>query len=203
MSRAVIASVLIVALALFPSQSVSAQTEQGCQAGEAPHFRFGFADLKTHIGDPMGEPITCEFSDPQGTGDVHQRTTTGLAFWRKSTNTPTFTDGFDHWANTPGGWTTWTGASVDPPGVASTTPAASGGGAPYPEFVVQSFIQGCEGLNPDNQRKAACGCAINKIQASYSLADFLNFSAQIVQQGTLPQDLTTIVLQCVLQDLTG
>jgi hypothetical protein len=201
MSRALIASLLITTLALFPSASVSAQTAEGCQPGEAPHFTFGFADLHAQIGDAMGDPVTCEFSDPNGTGDVHQRTTTGLAFWRKTTNTPTFTNGFEHWANTPNGWVTWTGASVDPPGTAGGQPPS--GGTPYPDIVVQSFRQGCEGQNPDDGRKAACSCAINKIQAQYALADFLNLSAQIVQQGTLPQELTTLVLQCVLEQLGG
>ena len=201
MSRAIVVSLLIAALALFPAPSVAAQSAEGCQPGETPHFTFGFADLKTQIGDAMGDAVTCEFSDPNGTGDVHQRTTAGLAFWRKSTNTPTFTDGFDHWANTPSGWVTWTGASVDPPGT-SGSPVAASGGQPYPDFVVQSFLFGCQGQSPDDGRKAACGCAINKIQASYSLADFLNVSAQIAQQGTLPQELTTIVLQCVLEQLS-
>jgi hypothetical protein len=203
MSRAVIASFLVAALALFPASSVAAQTAQGCQPGEVPHFTFGFADLKAEIGDAMGDPVTCEFSDPTGTGDVHQRTTTGLAFWRNSTNTPTFTNGFDHWANTPDGWVTWTGASVDPPISAVASPVPTGNAQPYPDFVVQSFMFGCEGQNPDDGRTAACGCAINKIQTTYTLTDFLNISTQIAQQGTLPQELTNIVLQCVLDQLTG
>jgi hypothetical protein len=204
MSRAVVTTILIAVVALFPAQATAAQTAQGCQAGEAPHFLFGFADLKMQVGAAMGEPVTCEFSDPNGTGDVHQRTTTGLAFWRKSTNTPTFTNGFDHWANTPGGWVTWTGASVDPPATAGAPAATTAsGGTPYPDVVVQGFRMGCEGQNADIGRRAACGCAIGKIQATYSLADFLNLSAQIVQQGSLPQDLTSIVLQCVLEQLTG
>jgi predicted metalloprotease len=64
----------------------------------------------------MGQPVTCEFSDPNGSGDVHQQTSTGLAFWRKSTNTPTFTNGSQHWALTPQGLLTWLGTSIDPPG---------------------------------------------------------------------------------------
>jgi hypothetical protein len=59
--------------------------------------------------------LTCEFADPTGSGDVHQQTTRGLAFWRKGTNTPTFTDGSNHWGKTPQGWVEWTGISVDPP----------------------------------------------------------------------------------------
>jgi hypothetical protein len=197
MSRAVIASVLIAALALLPSQALAAQTAAGCQPGEAPRFTFGFADLKTQLGSTMGDPLTCEFSDPDGTGDVHQRTTTGLAFWRKVSNTPTFTNGFEHWANTPAGWVTWTGSNVDPPSASTAS-----GGAPYPDVVIQGFLLGCEGSSPDGQRKSACACAINKIQATYSLTDFVNLSTQIVQQGALPQELTTLVVQCVLEQQT-
>src|SRR5690348_15579415 len=149
MKRAFLAGALVVGLVLVPSEAVAAQTAQGCQAGESPNFTFGFADLKAQIGDAMGNPLTCEFSDPGGTGDVHQRTSTGLAFWRKSTNTPTFTDGFNHWAQTPGGWVTWTGASVDPPAVANV----------YPDAIVQGFLGGCERTNPgDLQLTAACEC---------------------------------------------
>ncbi len=72
----------------------------------------------------MGTPTTCEYADPAGTGDVHQDTTTGLAFWRKSTNTPTFTNGFDHWALTEQGITYWTGSTVDPPVAAPGTAGA-------------------------------------------------------------------------------
>jgi hypothetical protein len=63
----------------------------------------------------MGNAQTCEYSDPRGTGDVEQITSAGLAFWRKSANTPTFTNGSEHWANTPAGWVSWTGDSIDPP----------------------------------------------------------------------------------------
>ena len=57
----------------------------------------------------MGGAITCEFADPNGTGDVHQQTTKGLAFWRKRSNTPTFTNGYDHWALTTAGLVHWIG----------------------------------------------------------------------------------------------
>ena len=91
------------------------QATNRCAPGVSPKFTFGFADLKTRLGDAMCEPLTCEFADPNGTGDVHQQTTRGLAFWRKGTNTPTFTNGSQHWGSTPRGWVEWTGSSVDPP----------------------------------------------------------------------------------------
>jgi predicted metalloprotease len=81
-----------------------------------PHYEAGFAALHTLLGEQMGEATSCEFGDPNGSGDVHQQTSRGLAFWRKSTNTPTFTDGFQHWALTDEGPLYWTGSSIDPPG---------------------------------------------------------------------------------------
>jgi hypothetical protein len=95
--------------------SAPAALSNRCAHGVAPRFSLGFADLKARLGDAMGEPLTCEFADPNGTGDVHQQTTKGLAFWRKGTHTPTFTNGAQHRGNTPRGWVEWTGTSVDPP----------------------------------------------------------------------------------------
>ena len=109
-----------------PIVAAPAAAAEGCSAGQVPSYVFGFADLKAHIGAAMGDPVTCEFPDPNWTGDIHQRTTTGLAFWRKATNTPTFTDGWRHWGRTPAGWVEWTGSSIDP--VAGETPAAGQAG---------------------------------------------------------------------------
>jgi hypothetical protein len=96
-----------------PARATQNQTR--CAPGQTPKFVFGFADLKARLGSSIGDPVTCEFADPNGTGDVHQQTTKGLAFWRKGSNTPTFTNGNEHWGHTPGGWVYWTGESVDPP----------------------------------------------------------------------------------------
>ncbi len=86
-----------------------------CPAGVAPDFAAGFAVLKANLGDSMGAAMTCEFGDPLGSGDVLQETSTGLAFYRVSTNTPTFTDGWNHWGLTGDGMVYWTGGSIDPP----------------------------------------------------------------------------------------
>jgi hypothetical protein len=61
----------------------------------------------------MGNPVECEHANPDN-GDTLQNTTTGLAFYRKSTNTPTFTNGTEHWALTTEGEVYWTGGSIDP-----------------------------------------------------------------------------------------
>jgi hypothetical protein len=90
-----------------------------CGSGQKPTFSLGFASLNAQLGDVLGDPTTCEFADPNGSGDMLQQTTNGLAFWRKSSNTPTFTNGSDHWALTPTGLVQWTGSSVDPPTAAT------------------------------------------------------------------------------------
>jgi hypothetical protein len=73
-----------------------------CEAGKQPEFAFGFAQLKARLGDKMGDPIECEHTNVDN-GDSLLQTTTGLAFYRKATNTPTFTNGFEHWALTAQG----------------------------------------------------------------------------------------------------
>jgi hypothetical protein len=92
-----------------------AQADTHCPSGQQPLFSGGFAQLKGLLADWQGDPISCEFADPRGNGDVLQQTNTGLAFWRKSTNLPSFTNGIDHWALTSAGLLYWSGASIDPP----------------------------------------------------------------------------------------
>jgi hypothetical protein len=110
LADAMVVSLALVVAAVLPAL---AQSDTGCQ-GAAVHYVFGFATLYSRLADWMGDPLTCEFADPNGTGDVHQRTTQGLAFWRKSTNTPTFTNGNEHWALVGEGMVYWTGSSIDP-----------------------------------------------------------------------------------------
>ncbi|HLZ30142.1 MAG TPA: hypothetical protein VKV73_22700 [Chloroflexota bacterium] len=101
----------------------SADDGDHCPSGKTPQFVFGFADLSALLGDSMGAAATCEFPDSRGTGDVHQQTRTGLAFWRKSTNTPTFTNGSEHWALTSRGLVYWQGSGIDPPANADDAPS--------------------------------------------------------------------------------
>lgn len=108
-----------------PAPAALAQGAPYCAPGAAPTFVQGFAQLKARLGDIMGDPTECERTNGAN-GDVLQQTTTGLAFWRKSTNTATFTDGYRHWALTGRGLVTWEGESIDPP--ANARPAGGGGG---------------------------------------------------------------------------
>jgi Glycosyl hydrolase family 26 len=95
-----------------------------CEPDQVPVFSFGFADLKAALGDPMGEPITCEYGDPSGNGDVLQETTAGTAVWRATAGTPTFVSNVDHWALTADGLVSWSGPDLDPP-TASASPEVS------------------------------------------------------------------------------
>ena len=109
------AALLVLLLAAAPAGAESAPF---CRAGETPTFEHGLGWLQSVTGGVMGAPIDCVHHDGQ-TGDALQRTTTGLAYWRKSTNTPVFTDGWRHWAWTSTGLVEWVGGFVDQPGAAA------------------------------------------------------------------------------------
>jgi hypothetical protein len=96
------------------AQPAAAQAAPFCGQGEVPRFSNGLARLASVVGPSMGQPTECEHTETPG-GDVVQRTSTGLAYWRKSTNVPTFTTGAEHWAVVDDGLEAWTGTSVDPP----------------------------------------------------------------------------------------
>ncbi len=109
----------ILALAL-PTAAIAAAPY--CAQGTEPSFTFGFAQLKSLLGDTMGDPLECIHANPDN-GDILQQTSTGLSFYRLSTNTATFTDGWSHWAWTAEGLVYWTGSDIDPPGtVVPATP---------------------------------------------------------------------------------
>lgn len=118
-------------LLLLTPPVARAQAAPFCAPGESPGFADGFAELRRQVGPAMGDAIECAHPNDDGNGDVLQHTTTGLSFWRKSTNTPTFTDGYHHWGLTPTGLVTWIGSSIDPPGVV----AAPAPPAPRPSVV--------------------------------------------------------------------
>jgi hypothetical protein len=107
----------------------AAQAAPFCHAGETPHFSFGLADLKAALGNTMGEPTECEHPNSSN-GDTLQQTTTGMAVYRQSANSPEFTDGWNHWALEPAGVVAWSGDSSP---VASTSVPA-----PWGDFGPQS-----------------------------------------------------------------
>jgi len=56
---------------------------------------------------------------------IRSRTPRPAAYYRKATNSPTFTDGQRHWALTADGLIAWEGGGPDPPGVSEASPAPS------------------------------------------------------------------------------
>jgi hypothetical protein len=70
--------------------------------------------LKAALGDTMGDPQECE-RVTDAAGDTEQRTSSGLVYYRASTNAVAFTDDLDHWALAANGVVRWTGDAVDPP----------------------------------------------------------------------------------------
>jgi hypothetical protein len=106
-------SVAVTPTALPVTPSPAETPSEAC-APEHPVFVHGAATLKAALGADMGEPTECE-RVTSAAGDTEQQTTTGLVYYRASTNAVAFTNGFDHWALDPQGVIHWTGDSVDPP----------------------------------------------------------------------------------------
>jgi hypothetical protein len=164
------------------TQPAAAQSAPFCGAGESPAFVFGFAALREQVGGAMGAAIECEHADPVN-GDTLQQTTTGLSFYRKITNTATFTDGFQHWGLTADGLRTWTGSSIDPPANV------------YPDGATTAFVNACD--KNDSSLQAPCRCAIEKIESRYTLADFLVLAQRTQTSGGMAPELTIIMSDCL------
>jgi len=113
--RLLVALVLLLTVTARPALLLAAP--DFCAPRETPQFRFGFAFLSSRLGETMGDPIECKHGNPAN-GDTLQATSTGLAYYRSYTNTPTFTDGWNHWAWTFQGLVYWTGSDIDLPGTA-------------------------------------------------------------------------------------
>jgi hypothetical protein len=79
-----------------------------------PQFAGGLAALKKVLGPTMGEPLECEHA-VSAVGDTQQKTTTGLAYYRKQLNAACFTTGWDHWGLVRDGLLQWSGDAIDPP----------------------------------------------------------------------------------------
>jgi pimeloyl-ACP methyl ester carboxylesterase len=132
----------VIAVALFLSLAPAAA------AADCPSsFQGGFASLNVALGGAMGQPTECEHPDPAGTGDVLQHTTGGggfgLAYWRKSTNTPIYFDGANHYALATNGLVSWAGGAVDPPmdasaGTVAIAPPVPSAPSPAPVPVAAS-----------------------------------------------------------------
>jgi len=91
---------------------------------ETPAFTNGFASLSQVLGDTMGSPAGAPVVTDGG--DVHQATTTGLAYWVPGAGLVAFTDGVTHYAITVdnGQAIRWNGDSALPKAPVSFAPAA-------------------------------------------------------------------------------
>jgi hypothetical protein len=74
----------------------------------------GIASLKGILGTIMGDPLECE-RVVNSDGDTQQKTTTGLAYYRKQFNSACFTTGWEHWGLVDRGLVRWAGPTIDPP----------------------------------------------------------------------------------------
>jgi hypothetical protein len=92
--------------------AVPAKTDECTSA--SPRFVHGAASLKAALGARMGDATECERL-VDSAGNTEQKTTTGLFYYRASSNTVAFTNGFDHWALTARGLVHWSGDDVEPP----------------------------------------------------------------------------------------
>lgn len=111
-------------VSMTPTPASKAAASPNCPPGQAPVFALAFQGLSERLGAGMGTPLECAHKDVT-TNDVQQKTTTGLAYLRGVSQTPTFTNGSEHWALTEQGLAHWTGQSADPPPSTSLAPAAS------------------------------------------------------------------------------
>jgi hypothetical protein len=167
-----------------------------CQPGQAPEFTHGFAQLSVALGTPMGEPTECAHVEISG-GDIVQRTTTGTAYYRRTTNVAAFTDGALHRAWTERGLVTWTGNGSDAPGAAVASELDDlPEGASLPEVGLETIF-GAEppdlaGLDPERLRTLVFTGDIGLVRmvnvTTVSSGDFIwpfRGTAEILRAGDL------------------
>lgn len=84
-----------------------------CAPGVQPQFQLGFATLNERLPGVMGKAVECEHAE-DGTGNVVQATTRGLAVFEKDSGRLRFTDGYNHWAIVGDEVRTWAGDEPAP-----------------------------------------------------------------------------------------
>lgn len=100
--------------AIVGAAPAHATTAPHCGDGQVPLFGGAVDQLARNLGPKMGTPVECVHPDPDS-GDLHQQTSTGLAFVRQGSQVAVFTDGFRKWAVTDGRVLSWLGSVNDPP----------------------------------------------------------------------------------------
>jgi endonuclease/exonuclease/phosphatase family metal-dependent hydrolase len=146
--RLYIFTILVLGLFLSPA-TLLARTEASCGAGQTPHFRGGFALLKSQLGEVMGTALECEYYDAEG--NVSQRTTTGLAFYSSETNGLMFMAGNQRWLWTGEGLAYWIDPVQMPPAQAPFVETM----AATPLRVMSYNILYGAGATPDWERNSA------------------------------------------------
>ncbi len=102
--------VLVFLVALAPPFARSSRADSAdCADGFGPDL----ADLRTAVGDAMGQPVDCETSI-DATGDTMQHTSTGTAWFTIAQSDAFFTDGYHRWDLNPGGLTYWSSPDATP-----------------------------------------------------------------------------------------
>ena len=89
-------------------ESTTNTADLTCGPAGDPTAASAFLVLQRALGEVFGRPTECPHVD-QATGDLQQRTTTGLAYLVAGSDVLAFTDGEQHWALTPVGLVVWRG----------------------------------------------------------------------------------------------
>lgn len=84
-----------------------------CTDTQKPALAAPIAPLGQRLGSLMGEATECPHDNPEN-GDLLQQTSAGLAYLRRASQRPTFTDGYRHWAILGDQVVYWEGYSPDP-----------------------------------------------------------------------------------------
>jgi hypothetical protein len=112
----------VVFAAPLAQRFTTSETMPQCDVGRWPEFNYGFAALSLDLAATVGEPLECEHATTAD-GDTDQHTTTGLAHYDRVTNTPSFRQGTDNWAETVKGLVYWTGSDAEAPAGAVAVPS--------------------------------------------------------------------------------
>jgi len=164
--------------------------EEPAPSAPGAEFVLGFAQLKARMGPVMGDPVESEHGNADNC-DTQQLTSTGLAYWRCSTNVVSFAafpDGAVHWALSSAvefGLVEWTGPDADPPSGAATIAAvdaaaedASGGAADDPPFTTQCLAAGSFPTLP-----CASGDSPFALATIQNPGDTVTFEVNVPQSG--------------------
>jgi hypothetical protein len=113
------------------------------------------------LGPTVGEPLECVHGNLEN-GDLLQHTSSGLLVYRTPRGTAVFTNGYVHWAMTPGGLVRWLGSGLDPPWVEIVSVSGAPPGGPAMVLARTSPNATCaiEYVTPAGSASRAVGLAL-------------------------------------------